>query len=97
MAIGTQFGFALAGFAPTIAAAIAGTGSDSWLGVSIFIAVLCLINVAAVGDRTRNLQGSHRGSRREAGKDLIGARGGLRLITEPEAGKLTPRSLTAGA
>jgi hypothetical protein len=48
MAIGTQIGFAIAGFAPTIATAIAGTGKDSWLGVSIFIAVLCLINVAAV-------------------------------------------------
>ncbi|SNS69660.1 Na+/melibiose symporter [Streptosporangium subroseum] len=48
MAIGTQIGFAIAGFAPTIATAIAGTGEDSWLGVSIFIAVLCLINVAAV-------------------------------------------------
>jgi MFS family permease len=48
MAIGTQIGFAIAGFAPTIATAIAGTGKDSWLGVSIFVAVLCLINVIAV-------------------------------------------------
>ncbi|MGI5290152.1 MFS transporter [Nonomuraea polychroma] len=48
MAIGTQIGFAIAGFAPTVATAVAGTGPESWLGVSIITAVLCLINVAAV-------------------------------------------------
>ncbi|MFC5162559.1 MFS transporter [Nonomuraea angiospora] len=48
MAIGTQIGFAIAGFAPTVATALAGTGPDSWLGVSIITAVLCLVNVAAV-------------------------------------------------
>jgi len=48
VAIGTQVGFAIAGFLPTIATAVAGTGHDAWLGVSIFTAVLCLINVVAV-------------------------------------------------
>jgi len=48
MAIGTQIGFAIAGFAPTLATAVAGTGRDSWLGVSLLTAALCLINVAAV-------------------------------------------------
>ncbi|MER6005004.1 MFS transporter [Nonomuraea angiospora] len=48
MAIGTQIGFAIAGFAPTVATALAGTGPDSWLGVSVITAVLCLVNVAAV-------------------------------------------------
>ncbi|MGW4793649.1 MFS transporter [Nonomuraea sp. NPDC004297] len=48
MAIGTQIGFAIAGFAPTVATAVAGTGAGSWLGVSIITAVVCLINVAAV-------------------------------------------------
>ncbi|MFI7635927.1 MFS transporter [Nonomuraea sp. NPDC049400] len=48
MAIGTQIGFAIAGFAPTVATAVAGTGQESWLGVSIITAVLCLVNVAAV-------------------------------------------------
>ncbi|WP_408962645.1 MFS transporter [Nonomuraea angiospora] len=48
MAIGTQIGFAIAGFAPTVATALAGTGPGSWLGVSIITAVLCLVNVAAV-------------------------------------------------
>ncbi|MEV4111040.1 MFS transporter [Nonomuraea sp. NPDC049695] len=48
MAIGTQIGFAIAGFAPTVATALAGTGPDSWLGVSLITAALCLVNVAAV-------------------------------------------------
>jgi MFS family permease len=48
MAIGTQIGFAIAGFAPTIATAVAGTGQDSWFGVALITAALCLINVAAV-------------------------------------------------
>ncbi|MEU7860979.1 MFS transporter [Nonomuraea sp. NPDC049141] len=48
MAIGTQIGFAIAGFAPTVATAVAGTGRGSWLGVSVLTAVVCLINVAAV-------------------------------------------------
>jgi hypothetical protein len=48
MAIGTQIGFAVAGFTPTISAAIAGEGSANWLGVAIFTAGLCLLNVIAV-------------------------------------------------
>ncbi|MFI7130876.1 MFS transporter [Nonomuraea sp. NPDC050153] len=48
MAIGTQIGFAIAGFAPTVATAVAGTGPDSWLGVSVITALVCLVNVAAV-------------------------------------------------
>ncbi|MEU5882445.1 MFS transporter [Spirillospora sp. NPDC047279] len=47
-AIGTQIGFAIAGFAPTIAGAIAGSGKDAWFGVAVVTAVLCLVNVAAV-------------------------------------------------
>ncbi|TMR97656.1 MFS transporter [Nonomuraea basaltis] len=48
MAIGTQIGFAIAGFAPTLATALAGTGPGSWLGVSLLTAAFCLVNVAAV-------------------------------------------------
>lgn len=36
MAIGTQLGFALAGFSPSIAAAIAGPGTAGWLPVALF-------------------------------------------------------------
>lgn len=48
MAIGTQIGFAIAGFMPSIAVWLAGSGQGSWLGVSLFVAALCLVNVVAV-------------------------------------------------
>jgi MFS family permease len=48
MAIGTQFGFALAGFSPTIAVAIAGDSASGWVAVSIFVAVICLISGISV-------------------------------------------------
>jgi MFS family permease len=42
MAIGTQIGFALGGFAPTISAAIAGPGPDGWMPVATLVSVSCL-------------------------------------------------------
>ncbi|MDI2035596.1 MFS transporter [Paenarthrobacter nitroguajacolicus] len=47
MAIGTQIGFAVAGFAPTITAAIAGPGKDGWPPVAIYTLVSCLIAAGA--------------------------------------------------
>jgi len=47
MAIGTQIGFAIGGFAPTIGAAVAGEGRDGWVPVAILLAVLCLVSAAA--------------------------------------------------
>ncbi len=47
MAVGTQIGFAIAGFAPTIAASIDGDGTK-WIPVAVFTAALCLVNVVAV-------------------------------------------------
>jgi MFS family permease len=43
MAIGTQIGFALAGFAPAIASAVQGTGPDSWVSVALLTFVVCVI------------------------------------------------------
>jgi MFS family permease len=48
MAVGTQIGFAIAGFSPTIAAAIDGEDGTNWVPVAILVAVLCLVNVLAV-------------------------------------------------
>jgi MFS family permease len=48
MAIGTQIGFAIAGFSPTIAAALDGEDGTNWVPVAVFTAVLCLVNVLAV-------------------------------------------------
>ncbi|MCI2421719.1 MHS family MFS transporter [Saccharopolyspora sp. K220] len=47
MAVGTQIGFALGGFSPSIAEAIGG-GRDGWVNVALFTAGLCLVNVLAV-------------------------------------------------
>ena len=48
MAIGTQIGFAIAGFSPTIAAALDGEDGTNWVPVAVLTAVLCLVNVVAV-------------------------------------------------
>ncbi|MFE4963472.1 MFS transporter [Streptomyces sp. NPDC056660] len=47
MAIGTQIGFAVAGFAVTFAARIAGPGGDDWSAVALFTAALCVPPVIA--------------------------------------------------
>ena len=46
-AIGTQFGFGLAGFAPTIGYAIIGDGKYGWLPVTVMVAVVLAIAAAA--------------------------------------------------
>jgi MFS family permease len=43
MAIPTQIGFALGGFAPTIAAALQGGDAGAWLPVAVVTLVVCLI------------------------------------------------------
>jgi MFS family permease len=43
MAIGTQIGFALGGFSPAIATAIAGVGQDAWLPVAWFTAAAATV------------------------------------------------------
>ena len=48
MAIGTQFGFALAGFTPTIASALMGSDADNWVRVAAFAAGACVISAIAV-------------------------------------------------
>ncbi|WP_367039064.1 MFS transporter [Streptomyces sp. Je 1-332] len=48
MAIGTQIGFAIAGFAVTFAAQIDGPDGDGWVGVATFTAAFCAICAIAV-------------------------------------------------
>jgi MFS family permease len=48
VAVGSQIGFAVAGFAVTFAAQIAGPDGDDWLGVAVFTAVFCVICAIAV-------------------------------------------------
>ncbi|MEU1623052.1 MFS transporter [Streptomyces sp. NPDC005722] len=47
MAIGTQIGFAIAGFAVTFAAQMAGPDGDDWGAVALFTAALCVPPVLA--------------------------------------------------
>jgi MFS family permease len=48
MAIGTQFGFALAGFTPTIASALLGGDPGNWYKVAAFTAGACALSAVAV-------------------------------------------------
>jgi cyanate permease len=48
MAVGTQFGFALAGFTPTIAGALMAGDADNWVRVAGFCVGACLISAVAV-------------------------------------------------
>ncbi|MFJ7967115.1 MFS transporter [Streptomyces sp. NPDC096324] len=47
VALGTQIGFAVAGFAVTFAAEIAGPGGTDWTAVALFTAALCIPPVVA--------------------------------------------------
>ncbi|MFV0434017.1 MAG: MFS transporter [Leucobacter sp.] len=47
LAIGTQIGFLLAGFAPSIVAGLGGVQEGGWVVISIFTGVVCLIVVIA--------------------------------------------------
>ena len=46
-AIGTQIGFALGGFAPTISTALLGADGKNWLAVAVFTAVTSLVAAAS--------------------------------------------------
>jgi MFS family permease len=63
MAIGTQIGFAVAGFAVTFAAQIAGPDGTDWSSVALFTAALCVPPViAALSAReTHKIQTEHLG------------------------------------
>jgi len=54
MAIGTQFGFALAGFSPTIAAALTNGDPSRWFAVAGFAVLACLVSGIAVGTGPRH-------------------------------------------
>ncbi|MBV9796145.1 MAG: MHS family MFS transporter [Actinobacteria bacterium] len=47
-ALGTQLGFAFAGFVPTIIGAWAGSGLDAWVGAGLITAGLCLVSIIAI-------------------------------------------------
>ncbi|MEV7085031.1 MFS transporter [Streptomyces sp. NPDC093085] len=71
MAIGTQIGFAVAGFAVSFAAQIAGPDGDNWVGVALFTAAFCLLSSVAVvtGRETFRVPTGALGGRRENGRE----------------------------
>ncbi len=74
MAIGTQIGFAVSGFLPTIAVAITGDAKGAWLGVAIFTALMCLVNATAVltGRETYKVPTEHLGLKDVPAKPPVG-------------------------
>ena len=68
MAIGTQFGFALAGFTPTIAAALLGDTGAGWPKVAGFAVVACAISAIAVATGPR---GTHKVPTHELGRAAV--------------------------
>ncbi|NGO06346.1 MHS family MFS transporter [Streptomyces sp. HC44] len=65
MAIGTQIGFAIAGFAVTFAAQIAGPDGDDWFAVALFTAALCVppVIAALTARETHKVPTEHLGER----------------------------------
>ena len=69
MAIGTQFGFALAGFTPSIAGALMGGDADNWYKVALFCVGACVVSAIAV---LTGPNGTHRQRTREVGVRPVG-------------------------
>ena len=69
MAIGTQIGFAIAGFAVTFAAQIAGPDGDNWSAVALFTAALCVppVIAALTARETHKVSTERLGERAEQG------------------------------
>ena len=64
MAIGTQFGFGLAGFTPTIAGWLLDGDADNWYRVALFAVAACLVSGLAV---LTGPNGTHRIPTRQVG------------------------------
>jgi MFS family permease len=75
MAIGTQIGFALGGFAPTISAAIQQPGPNGWMPVALMCTVACV--VAALSAFTA--RETHKVPMESLGRDETGEAQGLRM------------------
>jgi MFS family permease len=71
MAIGTQFGFALAGFTPTIAGALMGGDADNWWKVAAFTAGACVVSAIAV---LTGPGGTHKVATRRIGEHVAPSR-----------------------
>lgn len=68
MAIGTQFGFALAGFTPTIAGWLLDGDASNWYRVAAFVVAACGISAIAV---LTGPSGTHRVPTAEVGRTTV--------------------------
>jgi MFS family permease len=70
VAIGTQLGFLVAGFAPSIVTALGGVRDGGWMVISVFTAVICLIaaGAAMTARETRGVPTELLGIRESANK-----------------------------
>jgi MFS family permease len=80
MAIGTQIGYAIGGFAPTAAKAISGDGPGGWVPVAVYVLVSSLIAAAAVATAKETvnvplveIDGRAAAAPRPAARELTGA------------------------
>ena len=74
VAIGTQLGFLVAGFAPSIVTALGGVKEGGWVVISIFTAVVCLISAGAAltARETKDVPTDQLGKNpTETAKDLV--------------------------
>ena len=92
MAIGTQIGFAIGGFAPTAAAAIDGDGTN-WVPVAAYVLVSQPDRRGRGDDRARDLQHPAAGHRRARAAGRRGARSGA-ARAHGDGGVLTQRKPT---
>ncbi|MFT4213080.1 MAG: MFS transporter [Microbacterium sp.] len=72
MAIGTQIGFLMAGFAPSIVTALGGVAEGGWIVISVFTAVIALIasGAALTARETRSVPTADLGTRPEVRRVL---------------------------
>lgn len=75
MAIGTQIGFLMAGFAPSIVTALGGVQEGGWVVISIFTAVIALIAAvsALTARETKNVPTEQLGLRSEHPAEVVAA------------------------
>ena len=74
-AIGTQIGFAIGGFAPTVAAGLAGGSTSGWVPVAVFTAVLCVLSALAAATARETYQTPmHELGRKRTGATTPGVR-----------------------
>jgi len=73
MAIGTQLGFLLAGFAPSIVTALGGVREGGWVVISAFTAVVCVIAAAsaATARETKNVPTALLGRKLPASQNVL--------------------------